>query len=133
MQNTDQIHSPVLTAFPLATQYSDIMDALRSAWAEKKRSLKKVDKRDNEHMKGLMSSVFMDSVYPLLHSTSLPAYKWADIETENARWEAIANFMKTNRESSVLAGHLLSPDTMHKPFDMSELTYDLCSLYTQNR
>ncbi|XP_071962380.1 nephrocystin-1-like isoform X2 [Antedon mediterranea] len=133
MQNTDQIHSPILTAFPKATHYSDIMDAFRSAWAEKKRSLKKIDKRDAGQIKSLMSGIFMDVVYPLLHSTTLPPYKWADIDTENERWEAIAEFMKANRESNVLASHLLSPHTMHKPFDMSELTYDLCSLYTQKR
>ncbi|XP_038073089.1 nephrocystin-1-like [Patiria miniata] len=50
LQSTDLIHSPVLSSFPQATLYPDFMDALRSSWADKKRTMKKSVKVRSLHI-----------------------------------------------------------------------------------
>ncbi|XP_077989642.1 nephrocystin-1-like [Glandiceps talaboti] len=129
METADLIHHPVLASFPEAVKYPDIMDALRSTWADKMKNVKKADKRDNEHMKDFFCQIFMETCYPLLHSPTLATPKWADAAVDNARWEEIAAFLKKNREQAGVLTQLLSPDTMHQPFDTKEVTFDLLSGY----
>lgn len=80
--------------------------------------------RDQEFLKAEFLLVYHDCVLPLLHSTMLPPFKWAEEETEAARWKAIADFLKQSRENEGSLKALLSPDGVHKPFDLSEQTYD---------
>lgn len=75
-------------------------------------------------MKSTFIQVYHDTAYPLLQSTFLQEPRWADDETDAARWKAIADFLKQNREKDGALHYLLSPDCLHKPFDMSEITYD---------
>ncbi|XP_068088361.1 nephrocystin-1 isoform X2 [Hyperolius riggenbachi] len=124
MQNIDLICNPLLATFPRLMEQPDIMDALRSGWAEKQNSLKRSEKRDSEVMKSAFIQAYHDTAYPLLESTFLQEPRWADDETEAARWKAIADFLKQNREKDGAFNYLLSPDSIHKPFDMSEITYD---------
>ncbi|XP_063774195.1 nephrocystin-1 [Pseudophryne corroboree] len=125
MQNTDLICNPLLATFPRLMEQPDVIDALRSGWAEKENSLKRSEKRDTEFMKNTFIQVYHDTAYPLLESTFLQAPRWAEDETEAARWKAIADFLKHNREKDGGTCHfLLSPDGLHKPFDISEVTYD---------
>ncbi|CAI9583899.1 unnamed protein product, partial [Staurois parvus] len=124
MQNIDLICNPLLATFPGLMEQPDIMDALRSGWAEKQNSLKRAEKGDPEFLKNTFIQVYHDTAYPLLQSTFLQAPRWADDETEAARWKAIADFLKQNREKDGALHYLLSPDCLHKPFDMSEITYD---------
>ncbi|KAM4694873.1 nephrocystin-1 isoform 2-T3 [Discoglossus pictus] len=124
MQNTDLICDPLLATFPRLLEQTDIMDALRSGWAEKENSLKRSEKRDREFMKRAFIQVYHDTAYPLLESTILQGSKWAEDETEASRWKVIADFLKENREKEGSLHFLLSPDNLHKPFDISEVTYD---------
>ncbi|KAM9316161.1 nephrocystin-1 [Gastrophryne carolinensis] len=124
MQNADLICNPVLATFPRLLEEPDIMDALRSAWAEKQNLLKRSEKRDPEFMKNAFLEVYHDTAYPLLESTFLQSPRWADDETEATRWKAIADFLRHNREKDGALHYLLSPDILHKPFDISEVTYD---------
>ncbi|XP_075059841.1 nephrocystin-1-like [Mixophyes fleayi] len=124
MQNTDLICNPVLATFPRLMEQPDIMDALRSGWAEKENSLKRSEKRDKEFMKNTFIQVYHDTAYPLLESTFLQTPRWAEDETEAARWKAIADFLKQNREKEGALNFLLSSDSLHKPFDISQVTYD---------
>ncbi|KAM4041755.1 nephrocystin-1 isoform 1-T5 [Anomaloglossus baeobatrachus] len=124
MQSTDLICSPVLATFPRLMEQSDIMDALRSGWAEKNNSLKRSEKRDVEFMKNAFIRVYHDTAYALLQATFLQEPRWAEDETEAARWKAIADFLKKNREKEGAIHFLLSPDSLHKPFDISEISYD---------
>ncbi|XP_064002029.1 nephrocystin-1 isoform X2 [Pogoniulus pusillus] len=124
MQSTDLICNPVLATFPQLVDQPDLMDALRSAWADRERTLMRSEKRDQEFLKSLFVLVYHDSVFPLLQSTFLPKYKWADEECEASRWKVIADFLKKSQENDGALQYLLSSENTHKAFDISELTYD---------
>ncbi|XP_044516713.1 nephrocystin-1 isoform X3 [Gracilinanus agilis] len=124
MQNADLISSPVLATFPKLMEQPDLMDALRTAWAEKESTLKRSEKRDREFLKSMFIIVYHDCVYPLLHSTLLPPFRWAEEETEATRWKVIHDFLKQNQENSGALHALLSPEGVHEPFDISEQAYD---------
>uniref|UniRef100_A0A8C3PN07 Nephrocystin 1 n=1 Tax=Calidris pygmaea TaxID=425635 RepID=A0A8C3PN07_9CHAR len=124
MQSTDLICNPILATFPQLMDQPDLMDALRSAWADRERMLKRSEKRDREFMKSLFILVYHDSVFPLLQSTLLPSYKWAEEESEASRWKVIADFLKQSRENDGALRYLLSSENTHKAFDISELAYD---------
>ncbi|XP_074844530.1 nephrocystin-1 isoform X2 [Carettochelys insculpta] len=124
MQSADLISNSILATFPKLLEQPDLMDALRSAWAEKESTLKRSEKRDQEFLKSVFFLVYHDTVLPLLHSTSLPQHKWADEESEASRWKVIADFLKQNQEKEGALYSLLSSETVHKAFDISEITYD---------
>ncbi|NXT78853.1 NPHP1 protein, partial [Zapornia atra] len=124
MQSIDLICSPILATFPQLMDQPDLMDALRSAWADRERTLKRSEKRDREFLKSLFVLVYHDSVFPLLQSTLLPDYKWAEEESEASRWKVIADFLKRSRENDGALQYLLSAEDTHKAFDISEVAYD---------
>ncbi|NXX13704.1 NPHP1 protein, partial [Podargus strigoides] len=132
MQSTDLICNPILATFPQLMDQPDLMDALRSAWADRERTLKRSEKRDQEFLKSLFVLVYHDSVFPLLQSTFLPAYKWAEEESEAARWRAISDFLKKSRENDGALQYLLSSENTHKAFDISELAYDFLGEAREN-
>ncbi|XP_074751824.1 nephrocystin-1 isoform X1 [Athene noctua] len=132
MQSADLIFNPILATFPQLMDEPDLMDALRSAWADKERTLKRSEKRDQEFLKSVFVLVYHDSVFPLLHSTFLPDYKWAEEESEASRWKAIADFLKKSRENDGALQYLLSSENTHKAFDISELTYDFLGEVRKN-
>ncbi|KAM9562204.1 nephrocystin-1 isoform 1-T1 [Guaruba guarouba] len=124
LQSTDLICNPILATFPQLVDQPDLMDALRSAWADRERTLKRSEKRDVEFLKSLFVLVYHDSVFPLLHSTLLPPYKWAEEESEALRWKVIADFLKKSREHDGALQYLLAAENTHTAFDISELAYD---------
>ncbi|XP_037383736.1 nephrocystin-1 isoform X2 [Talpa occidentalis] len=132
MQSTDLISNPLLATFPKLLEQPDVMDALRSSWAEKESTLKRSEKRDREYLKTVFLLVYHDCVLPLLHSTFLPPFRWAEEETEAARWKVIADFLKQNQENEGALQALLSPDGVHEPFDISEQTYDFLGEIRKN-
>ncbi|KAM6086486.1 nephrocystin-1 isoform 1-T1 [Theristicus caerulescens] len=132
MQSTELICNPILATFPQLMDQPDLMDALRSAWADRERTLKRSEKRDREFLKSVFVLVYHDSVFPLLQSTLLPDYKWAEEESEASRWKAIADFLKKSRENDGALQYLLSSENTHKPFDISELAYDFLGEVKKN-
>ncbi|KAB0379771.1 hypothetical protein FD755_007555, partial [Muntiacus reevesi] len=124
LSSADLISNPVLATFPKLLEESDIMDALRSSWAEKESTLKRSEKRDRELLTAVFLLVYHDCVLPLLHSALLPPFRWAEEETEAARWRVIADFLKQNQENEGVLQVLLSPEGVHEPFDISEQAYD---------
>uniref|UniRef100_A0A4W2D282 Nephrocystin-1 n=1 Tax=Bos indicus x Bos taurus TaxID=30522 RepID=A0A4W2D282_BOBOX len=124
LNSADLISNPVLATFPKLLEESDIMDALRSSWAEKESTLKRSEKGDRELLKAVFLLVYHDCALPLLHSALLPPSRWAEEETEAARWKGIADFLKQNQENEGALQVLLSPEGVHEPFDISEQTYD---------
>ncbi|XP_075606039.1 nephrocystin-1 isoform X2 [Balearica regulorum gibbericeps] len=132
MQSTDLICNPILATFPQLMDQPDLMDALRSAWADRERTLKRPEKRDREFLKSLFVLVYHDSVFPLLQSTLLPDYKWAEEESEASRWKVIADFLKKSQENDGALQYLLSSENTHKAFDISELAYDFLGEVRKN-
>nr|XP_042132130.1 nephrocystin-1 isoform X3 [Peromyscus maniculatus bairdii] len=132
LQSADLISHPMLATFPMLLEQPDVMDALRSSWAEKESTLKRSEKRDKELLKAEFLLVYHDCALPLLHSTLLPPFRWAEEETEAARWKAIADFLKQSRENEGSLKALLSPDGVHEPFDLSEQTYDFLGEIRKN-
>ncbi|XP_054146458.1 nephrocystin-1 isoform X2 [Melozone crissalis] len=132
MQSTDLICNPVLATFPQLLDQPDLMDALRSAWAEKERTLKRIEKRDQEFLKAAFVLVYHDSVFPLLCSTSLPSYRWAEEEVELSRWKVIHDFLKRSQEKDGALEYLLSSENTHRAFDISELAYDFLGEVRKN-
>uniref|UniRef100_A0A673T7N7 Nephrocystin-1 n=1 Tax=Suricata suricatta TaxID=37032 RepID=A0A673T7N7_SURSU len=132
MQSADLISNPVLATFPKLLEQPDMMDALRSSWAEKESTLKRSEKRDREFLKAMFLLVYHDCVVPLLHSTALPPYRWAEEETEAARWKVITDFLKQNQGGEGGLQALLSPHGVHEPFDISEQTYDFLGEIRKN-
>ncbi|XP_068828907.1 nephrocystin-1 isoform X1 [Capricornis sumatraensis] len=124
LNSADLISNPVLATFPKLLEESDIMDALRSSWAEKESTLKRSEKGDRELLKAAFLLVYHDCALPLLRSALLPPSRWAEEETEAARWKGIADFLKQNQENEGALQVLLSPEGVHEPFDISEQTYD---------
>ncbi|XP_038607338.1 nephrocystin-1 [Tachyglossus aculeatus] len=124
MQNADLISNPILATFPRLLEQPDLMDALRSSWAEKERTLKRAEKRDREFLKSTFTLVYLDCVYPLLHSTLLSPFKWAEEESESSRWKVIDDFLKQNQENGGSLHALLAPESAHDPFDIAEQAYD---------
>uniref|UniRef100_A0A8C9EIA0 Nephrocystin 1 n=1 Tax=Pavo cristatus TaxID=9049 RepID=A0A8C9EIA0_PAVCR len=124
MQSAELICNPILATFPQLVDQPDLMDALRSAWADRERTLKRSEKRDREFLKSAFILVYHDSAFPLLRSTLLPTYKWAEEESEASRWRVIADFLRKSRENHGALQSLLSSENTHTAFDISELAYD---------
>ncbi|XP_051831753.1 nephrocystin-1 isoform X1 [Antechinus flavipes] len=124
LQNADLISSPIISTFPKLMEQPDLMDVLRIAWTEKESTFKRSEKRDREFLKSMFILVYHDCIYPLLHSTLLPPFRWADEETEATRWKVSYDFLKQNQENSNALHALLSPEGIHEPFDISEQAYD---------
>uniref|UniRef100_A0A2K6GHM7 Nephrocystin-1 n=1 Tax=Propithecus coquereli TaxID=379532 RepID=A0A2K6GHM7_PROCO len=138
LQSAELISHPVLATFPMLLEQPDVMDALRVgsvAWFRKQLytvTLKRSEKRDKEFLKATFLLVYHDCALPLLHSALLPPFRWAEEETEAARWKVIADFLKHNQENGGALQALLSPDKVHKPFDLSEQTYDFLGEIRKN-
>uniref|UniRef100_A0A452U6L9 Nephrocystin 1 n=1 Tax=Ursus maritimus TaxID=29073 RepID=A0A452U6L9_URSMA len=107
---------------------------LKQAIDENKNALQKLNKADEPapFLKAMFLLVYHDCVVPLLHSALLPPFRWAEEETEAARWKLIADFLKQNQENEGALQALLSPDGVHEPFDISEQTYDFLGEIRKN-
>lgn len=88
--------------------------------------------RDKEFLKAMFLLVYHNCMVPLLHSTLLPPYRWAEEETEAARWKVITDFLKQNQDGEGGLQALLSPHGVHEPFDISEQTYDFLGELRKN-
>uniref|UniRef100_A0A8C1G0Z9 Nephronophthisis 1 n=1 Tax=Cyprinus carpio TaxID=7962 RepID=A0A8C1G0Z9_CYPCA len=122
MYNADLICSSVLASFPDVLDQPDLMDAFRKSWTESEINLRRSDKRDINVLKQMFVSVYMGSVFPLLYSAEMPAPCWADEEVESQRARIIYSpSQKTSVET------LLSSQSSHQAFDISQVTYDLIS------
>uniref|UniRef100_A0A2K6L9B8 Nephrocystin-1 n=1 Tax=Rhinopithecus bieti TaxID=61621 RepID=A0A2K6L9B8_RHIBE len=133
LQSTDLISHPMLATFPMLLEQPDVMDALRvGLHGLKRKYVKRSEKRDKEFLKSTFLLVYHDCVLPLLHSTRLPPFRWADEESETARGKVITDFLKQNQENQGALQALLSPDGIHEPFDLSEQTYDFLGEMRKN-
>ncbi|MEQ2271381.1 hypothetical protein XENORESO_003307 [Xenotaenia resolanae] len=108
-----------------------MLDALRSAWLEAEINMSRAQKRNLSYLKQEFSKVYMSSVYFLLHSPSLPSYRWADPPSEEQRarviyttLEALKNNQQTTSQSGTPAVFFNSSHS-HLAFDIQELTFDL--------
>lgn len=87
--------------------------------------------RDLSYLKLEFVKVYMSSVYFLLHSPSLPCYRWADPLSEEqcarviyAMLEMLKNQRNNTGQSGVPEVFVDGAHT-HLAFDVTELTFDL--------
>ncbi|KAK0145169.1 Nephrocystin-1 [Merluccius polli] len=118
-QNTDLMCHPVLTSFPRLLDETDLLDALKSAWLHAEQAMSRTQKRDLLFLREQFTSVFLTSVYPLLHSPMLPCQRWADPPREQ-RAQLISKTLEAFRSHSQSE----SP-VAQDAFDVLELTFDL--------
>ncbi|PWA14060.1 hypothetical protein CCH79_00015795 [Gambusia affinis] len=129
----DLICSPILSTFPALLDQTDLLDALRSAWVEAETNMSRTQKRDLSYLKQEFSKVYMSSVYYLLHTPSLPCYRWADPPSEEQRARVIYSTLEALKNSQQATGQSASPGVFfdsshsHLAFDVQELTFDLLS------
>lgn len=89
--------------------------------------------RDLSYLKQEFSKVYMSSVYFLLHTPSLPCYRWADPPSEEQRARVIYSTLEALKNSQQATGQSASPGVFfdsshsHLAFDVQELTFDLLS------
>ncbi|XP_038151645.1 nephrocystin-1 [Cyprinodon tularosa] len=133
MQNADLICSPILSTFPMLLDQTDLLDALRSVWLEAETSMSRAQKRDLSYLKQEFSKVYLSSVYFLLHSPSLPSYRWADLPSEEQRARVIYTTLEDLKNHQPTTGQSGAPGVFfdsshsHLAFDIQELTFDLLS------
>ncbi|XP_040906013.1 nephrocystin-1 [Toxotes jaculatrix] len=131
MQNADLICSPILSTFPVLLDQPDLLDALRGAWMDAETNMSRAQKRDLSFLKQEFVKVYISSVYFLLHSPSLPCYRWADPPSEEQRARVIYATLESLKHTQHTTGQSGSPqvflDPMHPhlAFDVTELTFDL--------
>ncbi|KAM6997733.1 nephrocystin-1 isoform 2-T2 [Tautogolabrus adspersus] len=131
MQNADPICRPLLATFPKLLDEPDLLDALRTAWLGTETSMSRSQKRDMSHVKQEFSKIYMSSTYFLLHSPSLPCYRWADPPSEEQRARVIFSILEALKESQQTTGQsggkelFVDPINQHLAFDVTELTFDL--------
>lgn len=86
--------------------------------------------RDLTYLKQEFSKVYM-SVYFLLHSASLPCYRWADLPSEEQHAKviyAVLEDLKKYQHTTSQSGRpeiFFDSDHSHFAFDVQELTFDL--------
>uniref|UniRef100_A0A3P8R7U3 SH3 domain-containing protein n=1 Tax=Astatotilapia calliptera TaxID=8154 RepID=A0A3P8R7U3_ASTCA len=131
MQNADLICSPILSTFPVLLDQPDLLDALRSAWLDAETNMNRAQKRDLSYLKLEFVKVYMSSVYFLLHSPSLPCYRWADPLSEEQRARVIYAMLEMLKNQRNNTGQSGVPEVFvdgahtHLAFDVTELTFDL--------
>ncbi|XP_069117493.1 nephrocystin-1-like isoform X4 [Argopecten irradians] len=137
MPSTELIHSPVLTTFPQIADQSDMMKVVRDLWQKKIKTVKKADSssiflpsylsvmRDHEYMKKLFEEVVKESVYPLLHSTTLPPYMIGNHQAEQARHAEIEKFLNLRDSRGGILQLMLSSEIEFSPFEPKELSFDV--------
>ncbi|XP_030234561.1 nephrocystin-1 isoform X1 [Gadus morhua] len=119
-QSRDLMCHPVLTCFPLLLDETDLLDAFKSAWHHAEQAMSRALKRDLVFLRAEFTSVFLATVHPLLHSTTLPCQRWADLPLEEQRVRLISLALDRFRTGSQSEG----PVAEQEAFDVTELSFD---------
>jgi len=133
LESTELIHSPLMREFPAVADMPDLMRGFRLAWYEKLKSVKRSEKRDEEFVKEKFRQVFMESVYPVYHLATLPAYRMGDPDNEKVRQEVITKFTEVKRQGGNSLAALLSADLIYQPFFTSEVSCNIIGPHCLSR
>uniref|UniRef100_A0A3P8UK60 Nephronophthisis 1 n=1 Tax=Cynoglossus semilaevis TaxID=244447 RepID=A0A3P8UK60_CYNSE len=131
MQNAELISSPFLSTFPVLLDQPDLLDALRVYYFHLMSCMTFINNRDLSFLKQEFVKVYMSSVYFLLHSPSLPPYRWADPASEEQRAKVIYITLDSLKHVQQTTGISGSPEVFfdhthqHLAFDLTELNFDL--------
>ncbi|XP_067681364.1 nephrocystin-1-like isoform X3 [Haliotis asinina] len=125
LESTELIHSPTLATFPRVADQHDLMKVLRETWVERMKTVKRVERRDDEFMKDRFKQVFIESVYPLVNIATLPHYVTGDTDIEEARHVEIDKFRRQKLERKSAMAALLSSDIVFTPFNLQEVSFNV--------
>lgn len=120
VDNTELVHSPILSTFPSVADQYDLMQLLRDTWIEKQRELTRGSKRDDELQKKLFVNAFMEAVYPMSHALDI-----SGSNSEVQRYDVIQKFKNLKRERQSALAVLLSEDIAFEPLDLEETTFSI--------
>ncbi|XP_064600802.1 nephrocystin-1-like [Liolophura sinensis] len=133
LDSTEPIHSPVLVNFPIVADQLDIMTFFRECWQEQVKKVSYSDKRDEEYVKSLFQKVFMESVYPVMMSASIPAYKEEDPDVAKERQQEIRRFKLFKQDHNSMLAALCSQEINFLPFQMSEVSFSVIGRHCLDR
>jgi hypothetical protein len=126
--DTTPIHSAFLTTFPRALSYSDLMNYVKKAFDEKRSSLKRDEKNDENTLRKLFVDLFLKIAYPLLHMSDFHVDN-NDGELIKIREETMESHYQAVHKNNILKT-LLSEDDDHAAFDINELSYQYLNEYS---
>ncbi|GFN82903.1 nephrocystin-1-like, partial [Plakobranchus ocellatus] len=125
LTSTELIHGPVLKGFPQTADIPDLMKLFRAAWYEKLRDVKRTERRDAEFMKELFRLTYLESVYPVSHLASLPAFRMGDHDNQALRSQEMKRFTEMKTVGKGALSTLLSPDFQWEPLDLDEMAFNI--------
>lgn len=120
LDSADLIQSPFLTNFPQVLNEPDLTDFFQNAWSEKLKQDKRHEMRsENKKLKGF-SSLFMETVFLLMNTCSLPPYCLGNVVNEQERKMKLAKVQSVvNGKQEIFA---LSADVDFKPISVQLLS-----------
>jgi len=146
------VASPFAASFPIAMDTPDLMDLLRSEWAELSKTLKRNNKgrrvslktdigpsehsfvigksdnsKDGAFLRNSFKTLFMQTVYPLMYSYALPNFALNDQESQSERWRLIKELSADTKKSPLSL--LTSSSIQHKPFLLQETAVDVINTF----
>ncbi|XP_032824213.2 nephrocystin-1 [Petromyzon marinus] len=103
----------------------DVMDALRSVWAERRAGLRRAERGDRRLMEETFRRAHRDTAQLLLHLANLPPNRWGHGPNEAERWMAIGSILSQGRQAGGSLLGLLSPELQHEPFHIDQVAFSL--------
>ncbi|XP_078729399.1 nephrocystin-1 [Lampetra fluviatilis] len=103
----------------------DVMDALRSVWAERRAGLRRAERADRRLMEETFRRAHRDTAQLLLHLANLPPNRWGHGPNEAERWMAIGSILSQGRQAGGSLLGLLSPELQHEPFHIDQVAFSL--------
>lgn len=120
---TDLLCDVLLSNFPRALEYPDIMDALIIVWEDKLSKTPKSQRRENLQLLKIFEQVFFESCFTLMQCANLPPQMLHDLQRVMDRSAFIADYVEKRKVSS--DNPLLAAGNHFKPLTIDRIAFDV--------